>query len=329
MHLPERGTVWAGWGHYVPERCVGNAEIEADLGLPPGWIEARCGIRSRHYAAPDQALSDLARPAGAAALAAAGASADEVGLLLLATSTPDHTLPPTAPLVAHQLGLKAGAVDLAGACSGFLYALALGSGYCRMTGQSVLVIAANLLSRRINPDEVASRVLFADAAGAVLLRPCADPTRGLIVSDLGSDGAGYGLITVPAGGSRAPWRHDTPAADLRMRMPDGPAVFTAAVETMVRSGRAVLAAAGLSADEVAHWTPHQANARIINAVRDRLGLGGARLLGSLDRHGNSSAATIPLSLSLAVAEGADLTAGPLLLSAVGAGMIHGSLLWQP
>ena len=166
MPLPDRGVVWAGWGHHVPDRRVPNAEIEAEMGLEPGWIQRRTGIAARQYASPDQALSDLARPAGAAALAAAGASADEVGLLILATSTPDHTLPPTAPLVAHQLGLRAGAIDLAGACAGFIYALSLGAAHCKTSGQSVLVIAANLLSRRINPLELASRVLFADAGVA-------------------------------------------------------------------------------------------------------------------------------------------------------------------
>lgn len=322
----ERGTTWAGWGHYVPERCVPNAEIEAALGLGPGWIEGRTGIRTRHYANPDQALSDLARPAAQAALRAVGADPSEVGLLLLATSTPDHLLPPTAPLVAHQVGLTCGAVDLAGACSGFLYALALADGFCRSMGQSVLVIGANLLSRRIDPTQVATRVLFADAAAAVLLRPCDDPARGLRAADLGSDGSRYGLIQIANGGSRMT---STAAAAPMMNMPDGQGVFACAVDTMVRSGRLVMASAGLAPDQIDFWAPHQANARVIAKVGSQLGLVSTRQIGSLDRHGNSSAATIPLGLSLAVEEGTRFDGGPILLSAVGAGMIHASLIWQP
>lgn len=323
MPLAERGVSWAGFGHYVPERQVENAEIEADLGLPAGWIEGRTGIRTRHYAAPDQALSDLAVPAGQMALA----GARDVGLLLLATSTPDHLLPPTAPLVAHRLGLTCGAVDLAGACAGFLHALALGAAHCKMTGQAVLVIGANILSRRIEQTEVASRVLFADAAGAVLLRLHHDPARGLLASDLGSDGSSYDMISIPRGGSRLPY--DGQAGGLTMRMPDGPAVFTAAVEGMVRSGRTALSRAGLGAPDIATWLPHQANGRIIRRVGQSLGVESAEWLGTLARHGNSSAATIPLALSVRIAEGGPLAAGPVLFSAFGAGTLWGSIVWNP
>lgn len=323
MPLAE-GVVWAGFGHYVPERQVANAEIEVDLGLPAGWIEGRTGIRARHYAAPDQALSDLAVPAGQVALA----GARDVGLLLLATSTPDHLLPPTAPLVAHRLGLSCGAVDLAGACAGFLHALALGAAHCKMTGQAVLVIGANILSRRIEPTEAASRVLFADAAGAVLLRPCGDSARGLVAADLGSDGSTYDMISIPRGGSRLPFGA-VGDGGLTMRMPDGPAVFSAAVDGIVKSGRAVLSQAGLGAADVATWVPHQANGRIIRSVGQALGLRGAEWLGTLARHGNSSAATIPLALSVRVAEAGALAKGPVLLSAFGAGTLWASVIWNP
>jgi len=324
MRSADCGVTWAGSGHYVPERQVANAEIEVDLGLPAGWIEGRTGIRPRHYAAPGQALSDLAVPAGQMALA----GARDVGLLLLATSTPDHLLPPTAPLVAHRLGLSCGAVDLAGACAGFLHALALGVAHCKMTGQAVLVIGANILSRRIEPTEAASRVLFADAAGAVLLRPCKDPSRGLLAADLGSDGSSYDMISIPRGGTRLPY--DAPGeGGLTMRMPDGPAVFTAAVDGMVRSGRAALSRAGLGAGDVATWLPHQANQRIIRRVGNSLGLERAEWLGTLARHGNSSAATIPLALSVRIAEGGALADGPVLMSAFGAGTLWGSLVWNP
>ncbi len=325
MPLAERGVAWAGFGHHVPERRVPNAEIEAELALPAGWIRARSGIEARHYAAPDQALSDLAIPAGAMALS--GVDPGEVGLLLLATSTPDHLLPPTAPLVAHRLGLSCGAVDLAGACAGFLHALVLGAGHVRMTGQAVLVIAANLLSRRIDPAETASRVLFADGAGAVLLRTSSNPAEGLRSAVLRSDGAGYDLIGIPRGGSRLPF--DAPGkGGLRMAMRDGRKVFAAAVEGMTRSASQALAEAGIAAADLMAWLPHQANARIIDKVGANLGLGGVEWLGALAQYGNSSAATMPLALSLRMGREPALPGGPVLLSAFGAGTIWGAAVWQ-
>ncbi|MFT3688799.1 beta-ketoacyl-ACP synthase 3 [Paenirhodobacter sp.] len=315
------GVRMAGFGHYLPERRVPNAEIEAELALPPGWIEARCGIRARHYAADTQALSDLAIPAGRMALA--GVDPARVGLLLLATSTPDHLLPPTAPLVAGALGLRCGAVDLAGACAGFLHALSLGAAQVRMTGRAVLVIAANLLSRRIDRAEAATRVLFADAAGAVLLEPgrAGQGPRAVVLC---SDGGDYDAIRIARGGSRLPFT--APGQDgLDMTMPDGRAVFTRAVEAMTGSAQQALREAGLTPAEVALWLPHQANARILAKVADRLGMRGTPTFGTLAQHGNSSAATIPLALSW---HGGALPQGPVLLSAFGAGTIWGAVVWQ-
>ncbi|MFH5774772.1 beta-ketoacyl-ACP synthase 3 [Paracoccus sp. NGMCC 1.201697] len=326
MSSADPGVRMAGFGHYLPTRCVENAEIEAEMDLPPGWIAARSGIRARHYAAPDQALSDLAIPAGAMALRQAGCAPDRVGLLLLATSTPDHLLPPTAPLVAHRLGLGCGAVDLAGACAGFVHALILGAGHVRLSGQPVLVIAANLLSRRIDPADVSTRILFADAAGAVLLEPGA-PGQGPRATRLQSDGAHYDAIRIPRGGSRLPFAPDA-LEGLGMQMPDGRAVFSMAVEAMAQSAREVMALGGVSPAELGCWAPHQANARILDKVADRTGLSDTLRLGTLQWHGNSSAATIPLAMSWHVAEAGGLPAGPMLIQAFGAGAIWGATLWQ-
>ena len=168
------GVEIIGHGHYAPERIVPTARSRRGLGLEAGWIKRRTGIEERRYAAEGEALSDIAVKAGDMALARAGLSRDDVGLLLLATSTPDHLLPPSSPLVAHRLGLaNAGAIDMAGACAGFIYALTLADSFVRTQGIAVLVIAANILSRRINEADRASSVLFADAAGAVLLAPSA------------------------------------------------------------------------------------------------------------------------------------------------------------
>ncbi|MBB6414026.1 3-oxoacyl-[acyl-carrier-protein] synthase-3 [Mesorhizobium sangaii] len=262
-----------GFGHHVPARKVENPEIETRLGLEPGWIERRTGIRSRFWATDDDTLSGLATHAGDMALAKAGIDRSDIGLLLLATSTPDHLLPPSAPLVAHKLGLgRAGAIDLTGACAGFIYALMFADGFTRLHGKSALVIAANILSRRINPAERASSVLFADAAGALVIGPCEDPDRGILGASVDSDGSRYGLIQIPAGGSNMPFHGGLDLGQTRMTMTDGREVFAKAVEMMTNCSISALAAAGVRSQNVGRFVPHQANARIFDAVGRNLGI---------------------------------------------------------
>lgn len=319
------GTRISGMGHYVPDRLVTNHEIEARLGLEDGWIESRVGITSRYYADETQALTDLARPAAQMALAEAGNP--DIAFLILATSTPDHLLPPSAPLLAHQLGLSCGASDLAGACAGFINALTLADSLVRVHGKSVVVVAANILSRRINPADPSTSALFADAAGAVVISP-AQGESGVIAADLVSDGTGYDLINIPAGGSRKPFSKELGADELFMHMPDGRGLFSKAVDTMVTSSARVMEKAGVTAADITHWAPHQANLRITAAVERRLGLDPARGLSSLKTFGNSSAATIPLTLSTA-GRNRGLHSGDLvLMSAVGAGLSGGALLFR-
>lgn len=317
----------AGFGHCVPERVVANAEIEDRLGLPPGWIEKRTGIRARRWAAPDQAVTDLAVHAGAMALRNAGIGRDDIAFTLLATSTPDHLLPPSAPLLAHRLGLsRSGAADLAGACTGFVYALTLADGFVRAQGRPVLLVAANILSRRINPDERASAVIFADAAGAVVLAPSRDLSTGILGADLASDGGQYGLISIPAGGSRAPFGAETNPRHLLMHMTDGRAVFTQAVRLMAECSKRALARAGLSRSDIDRFAPHQANSRISDVVAQRLNLPRAQALGSIADYGNSSAATIPLTLSLTQEADPFRSGEKLLLAAAGAGLTAGAVV---
>lgn len=319
----------AGLGRHAPARRVENAELEAMMGLDAGWIARRTGIRARRYAAPHEALTDIALPAAEQALAAAGVARHDVGLLLLATSTPDHLLPPSAPLLAHKLGLAgAGGVDLAGACSGFLYALTLADGFVRTQGRPVLVVAANILSRRINPADRSSAVLFADAAGAALLVPSTQAEAGLLGAHLTGDGAHYGLIHIPAGGSRRPYGGDVGADELLMAMPDGRAVFTLAVEMMSDSARRAMADAGVSAADITRFVPHQANTRIFEAVRKGLGLAPESVLSTIEEFGNSSAATIPFTLA-ASAEARPLERGEtVLMTAVGAGLTGGAVVYR-
>ncbi len=318
----------AGFGHYAPERRIENAEIESQLGLEPGWIERRTGIRSRRWAREGELLTDLAAHAGLAALVNAQMDRSDIALTILATSTPDHLLPPSAPLLAHRLGLaNSGAIDLAGACSGFIYALTLADGFVRSQGRPVLVVAANILSRRINPAERASAVLFADAAGAILLSPSTNQNEGLLGVDLASDGSRYDLISIPAGGSKRPFATGTAAEECLMTMRDGREMFARAVQMMTRCARQALRDAKLEPSDVSRLIPHQANARIFDVVGDNLGIDADRIVRTIAEYGNSSAATIPLSLSLAHRARPFVAGERLLLTAAGAGLTGGAVVW--
>ncbi|MBZ9909516.1 MULTISPECIES: beta-ketoacyl-ACP synthase III [Mesorhizobium] len=316
-----------GFGHHAPSRKVENPEIENRLGLEPGWIERRTGIRSRFWATDQDTLSGLATQAGDMALANAGIDRSDIGLLLLATSTPDHLLPPSAPLVAHKLGLgRAGAVDLTGACAGFIYALMFADGFTRLHGKASLVIAANILSRRINPAERASSVLFADAAGALVIGACEDPDLGILGASVDSDGSRYGLIQIPAGGSSIPFHDDLDLGQTRMTMTDGREVFAKAVEMMTDCSTSALAVAGVRPQDIDRFVPHQANARIFDAVGRNLGIADEAIVKTIAEYGNSSAATIPLSLSLAHRAAPFRPGEKVLLAAAGAGLSGGAIV---
>lgn len=319
----------AGLGHYAPARRVDNAEIEARLGLSLGWIEARTGIRARRWAAPDEALTDMAIKAGGMALDRSGVRRNDIALTILATSTPDHLLPPSAPLVAHKLGLAdSGAIDMAGACAGFLYALTFAEAFVKTQHAAVLVVAANLLSRRINFDDRGSAILFADAAGAVVLKPTERPDVGVRGVKLASSGGGYDLIKIPAGGSRRPFSPAVSPAETLMVISDGRVVFTEAVGMMVRTARAAVTQARFDLVQVDHWIPHQANMRIIDATRRHLAIPADRVVSTVAEFGNSSAASIPFSWSHQADARGFAPGQTVLLTAAGAGLTGGSLVWR-
>lgn len=323
------GSTILGYGHYAPQRRVANAEIERRLGLEPGWIFRRTGIEERRYAADDEALTDIAVPAADMALQQSGLRRDDVALTLLATSTPDHLLPPSAPLLAHRLGLtNSGGIDLAGACAGFLYALTLADSFVRVHGVTVLVVAANILSRRINPAERGSCILFADAAGAVVVAPSDQPSDGILGAKLAADGSGYGLISIEAGGSRRPFAADLAIEETQMAIADGKAVFTRAVDMMSATAREALAKARLTVADIDYLVPHQANGRIIAAVAQQLGVPSEKVISTIANFGNSSAATIPLSLSIAAADGRPQRGQRVLMCAAGAGLTGGAVVYR-
>jgi 3-oxoacyl-[acyl-carrier-protein] synthase-3 len=226
------------------------------------------------------------------------------------------------------LGLaRSGGIDLAGACGGFLYALTLADSFVRTQGVPVLVVAANILSRRINPAERGSSILFADAAGAVVLSPSDRVGSGVQGAQLAADGSGYGLIRIPAGGSRAPFGPDVPIEDTQMILSDGRAVFARAVELMVSCSRAALAKANLSIEDIDCFIPHQANGRITAAVAQQLGVDPGKTVSTIERYGNSSAATIPLSLSLSAADRSLAQGRRLLMCAAGAGLTGAGVVY--
>lgn len=327
--MTRRSSRMTGFGHSVPDRTVENRELEEQLDLEPGWIERRTGIRCRRWVAPADTLTGLASQAAAAALADANIDRRRIGLTILATSTPDQLLPPSGPLLAHRLGLEnSGAVDLAGACAGFLYALALADAYVATHGQAVLVVAANVLSRRINMQERASAVIFGDGAGAVVLEPTPEPDLGIVGIELKSDGGQYGLIGISAGGSSVPFSGDLTPDQLLMTIQDGRLVFSSAVRMMAESAGSAVAQAGLAIADVDRFIPHQANSRITDALCEKLSLPRGIAVETISEFGNSSAATIPISLSVSDKESPISPGEVLLMSAAGAGMTGGSIAWR-
>lgn len=322
------GAEVIGLGHYAPERRVMNAEIETRLGLASGWIEQRTGIRERRWADAGEALTDIAGKASAMALDQGGLARSSVALTILATSTPDHLLPPSAPLLAHRLGLdRSGAIDMAGACAGFIYALTMADAFVKTHAAPVLVVAANILSRRINFEDRGSAILFSDAAGAVLLGPTGRPDAGILGVSLASQGGGYDLIKIPAGGSRRPFSRDVSVDETLMVIADGRAVFSEAVGMMARTAREALSGSGLAPGDIDRWVPHQANSRIMEATRRQLGLPPERLASTVELYGNSSAATIPFTWSSEPATRELRPGQRLLITAAGAGLTGGSLVW--
>lgn len=312
-----------GLGAYLPERVRDNASYAATLETSDEWIRQRTGIATRHVAAPDEATGDLALHAARAALADAGLTGADLGAILLATSSPDHPLPATAPAVAAALGSNAAALDCNAVCSGFLYALRLAAGLLVTGTAPVLVIGADVLSRTVDPDDRVVAPLFGDGAGAVVLAAGAG-TLGPFV--LGSDGSDPSVLWQRSGGSRHPLDADALArrdGALRMR---GQEVYRGAVTRMTEAGEEVLAAAGLEPGDVDVFIGHQANARILEAVVRRLGLDPAVAHTTVDRHGNTSAASLPLALADAREAGRLQPDARILLVAFGAGLTWGGCL---
>ncbi|MBI4401496.1 MAG: ketoacyl-ACP synthase III [Nitrospirae bacterium] len=314
----------AGTGSYVPERVMTNADLERMVATSDSWIVARTGIRERRIAAPGEACSDLGMKAAERALEAAGITAADLDLILVATCTGDAPLPSTACLIQHRLGaVRAAACDLSAACCGFVFALAVGDAYVRTGFRHVLVVGSEVMSMLIDWTDRNTCVLFGDGAGAVVLSPT-EGEQGILSSHLHSDGNLWDLICVPGGGSRMPPSEKMLAEGLQFIKMKGNETFKVAVKTLEEAAREALAANHLSVADLDLYVPHQANFRIIKAVADRLGLPMEKVVLNMDRYGNTSAASIPLALDEAVRAGRVKKGNLVLIEAFGSGLTWAS-----
>ena len=298
MPLPSRRAAITAVGAYLPPDRLTNADLEAMVDTSDEWIRSRTGIVERRILRnPDHATAHMGTEAAKQLLEKRGIGADEIDLILVATITPDRVFPATACLVQDAIGAtKAWGFDIAAACSGFLYALTTGARFVESgTHQRVLVIGGDSMSRIIDYTDRTTCIIFGDGAGAVLLE--ADDEMGLVDSVQQVDGSGVESLYMEAGGSLRPPTHETVEARQHYVQQDGKAVFKRAVAGMADAAAEIMERNGLTADDVDWLVPHQANLRIIDATRRRMGLAPDRVMLNIERYGNTTAGTLPLCLS--------------------------------
>lgn len=322
------GVRIAGTGSCVGEKVVTNEDL-SHLGCDPEWIIKRTGIRERRHAPEGVATSHLATVAAEKAIEAAGGSRDDIDLLVLGTFTPDRLAPQTATVVQDRLGLNCPAMDVAAACAGFMYALVTGAQFIASgAARKVLVIGADVNSRILDPADIKTYPLFGDGAGAVVLERGTEE-QGMLAATLGADGSGTDLLTRMVGGTEKPFdqnRGDSPS-DWLVTM-DGRPVFKWAVRLLEDTFAHVLEEAGRERDDVKLWLLHQANARILDAATDSMGVPADRVVKNIDRYGNTSAGSIPIALDESFREGRIESGDELLMCGFGAGLSWGTALWK-
>jgi 3-oxoacyl-[acyl-carrier-protein] synthase-3 len=315
-----------GIGANAPERVMKNDELAQIVDTSDEWIVERTGIRERRVAAPDQALSDLARPASEAALEQAGLQASALDLIVVATVTPDMLFPSTGAILADQLGAKdAAAYDLSAGCTGFVYAIAQAHGMVASgLVDHALVVGGDVLSKIVDWQDRSTCVLFGDGAGAVVLERV--PEGGFLGFELGADGSGGPQLYMPAGGSRAPATAETVAGRQHFAKMNGREVFKFATRVLVDSAEKILDECDVPVEEVDVYVPHQANVRIIDHARKKLGIPEERTVVNVDRFGNTSSGSIPLALGDAESDGRLKEGEMVLMTGMGAGLTWGSAL---
>jgi 3-oxoacyl-[acyl-carrier-protein] synthase-3 len=316
----------AGLGSALPERAVPNTWFESFVETSDEWIRDRTGIHERRFAAETQTTSDLAVEAARRALDASGVLPEQVDMLICATLTPDTPIPAASVWVQRKLGVACPAFDLNAACAGFSYAMSTGTAFIESgVADTVVVMGAEILSRVLDLTDRSTCVLFGDGAGAAVLRPSEHP--GILGSVLGADGQAADILIIPAGGSARPASPETVAAkDHTIKMPSGREVFKRAVVEMTNSCRQLLEKSGYTPDDVDLLIPHQANARIMLAVAERLGIGPDRSVVDVAEVGNTSAASIPIALDRAWRAGRIRQDALVLMTSFGAGLAWGANL---
>ena len=313
-----------GCGSYLPERVITNAEMAAMVDTSDEWIVERTGIRSRHIAAEGQTTSDLAVAAAECALKSAGISAQDLDLLVVATATPDHTFPATATKVQRRIGMTKGAAfDVQAVCSGFIYALSIADNFIKAgQAKNALVIGAETFSRILDWNDRGTCVLFGDGSGAVVLTAeqgaGTNQDRGILSTHIHSDGRYHDLLFVDGGPSST-----QTVGHLRM---EGKEVFRHAVSNLAQVVGEALDANQMTADDITWVVPHQANRRILDGTARKLGLDPARMVVTVDRHANTSAASVPLAFTEAVNDGRIKDGDVVLFEAMGGGFTWGAAL---
>jgi 3-oxoacyl-[acyl-carrier-protein] synthase-3 len=334
------GITVAGWGQALPAHRVTNHDLAHHLDTSDQWIVERTGIRERRVSGAGESTGPLAVAATRTALDRAGVAPADVDVVVVATSTPERPIPATAATVAAELGMTGGAFDVNAACAGFVYGLTttaalIGQGMAR----TAVLVGADTMTSVTDPDDRATAVLFGDAAAALVLvvsgpsapangTDASPAAPGIVACDLVGDPGGIDLLVVPAGGSARPATADTVAGREHFLQMDGREVFRRAVRAVATSVERTLTRASRTADDVAWFVPHQANARIVDAVLPRIGIPAERTVSNVDRFGNTSAASIPLALA-EQADAGHLAPGDLvLLCGFGAGLTVGTALWR-
>jgi 3-oxoacyl-[acyl-carrier-protein] synthase-3 len=323
----ERYAAITGWGEYLPETILTNEQLAARIDTSDEWIRTRTGIRERRIAAPGESTSSMCITAAQRALECAELNGADLDLVICASTTPDHLLPPTACLVQERLGAAgAGSFDLNAACTGFLYGLVTGSQFIRAgTCERVLVVGGEALSRFVNWQDRRTCILFGDGAGAVVLE-ATEQECGVLSSVLGSRGDVDHLLAIEAGGSAKPATPATVEAGDHFLTMRGHEVFRFAVRSMTRAAGEALARADLAVSDLRMVIPHQANLRILKASQQALDLPWERFFINLDRYGNTGAASVPIALSEFLSGEAVQPGDNLLLVAFGGGLTWGAAL---
>jgi len=321
------GVKILGIGSYLPEKVLTNFDLEKMVDTSDEWIRTRTGIQVRHVAADDEATSDLVIKAAREAITHANIQTDDIDTVIVATVTPDHFFPSTAAIVQAALNLRdVPALDISAACSGFIYGLILANGLLKTNiSKCVLLVGAETLTKITDWQDRNTCVLFGDGAGAVVLKLAQDDSD-ILAYDWHADGSLGELLIQPAGGSRMPATKETVEKRLHYIKMQGREVFKHAIRCMSESATRVLESAGVDADKLRLFIPHQANIRIIEAVRERLGLPQDKVMVTIHKHANVSAASIPLALYDAINEGKIERGDLVLLTAFGGGFTWGSVL---